>query len=109
MIAAYHAGARHFVSWPSKASEAMGEGAHMADSNQTTRMSIEALKKLSTRLFDHADAITNAAARNIESDIRLAAHIASDMASLRVHLKAIATACKDESTARDLRKLLGEG
>src|SRR5215470_13759595 len=89
---------------------ALGDGgAHMADSNHTTPMSVEALEKLSTRLFDHADAITNAAAHNIESDIRLAAHIASDMASLRVHLKAIATACKDESTTRDLRKLFGEG
>jgi hypothetical protein len=81
----------------------------MTDLNHTTPLSIEALKQLSTRLLEHADAITNAAARNIESDMRLAAHVTSDMASLRGHIKAIVAVCKDESTARHLRKLLGEG
>lgn len=81
----------------------------MSDSNHTTPLSIEALNELATRLFDHAEAITNSAARNIESDMRLAAGVASDMVSLRVHIKAIAAACKDESMARHLRKLLGEG
>jgi hypothetical protein len=81
----------------------------MADSNHTTRLSVEALNGLALRLSDHADAITNAAARNIESDIRLAARVASDMAALRFDIKAIAAACKDESTTRQLRKLLGDG
>jgi hypothetical protein len=81
----------------------------MSDSTHTTPFSIEALKQLSTRLFDHADAITNSAARDIESDMRSAARVASDMASLRTHIKAVVAACKDESTARYLRKLLGEG
>jgi hypothetical protein len=81
----------------------------MTDLNHTAPLSIDGLKQLSTRLFDHADAITNSAARNIESDVRLAARVVSDTASLRAHIKAIAATCKDESTTRHLRKLLGEG
>jgi hypothetical protein len=81
----------------------------MANSNHTARLSIEALNQLATRLFDHADAITNSAARNVESDMRLAARVAFDMANWRFAVAQAASTCKDESTAHQLRELLGKG
>lgn len=73
-----------------------------------TITSTEELRALASRLQDHADAITNAAARLIERDIRSAARIITDHATWRFHLKAIVTTCTDENAAAHLRELLGE-
>src|SRR5260370_23674116 len=55
----------------------------------------------------YADSITNAAGHDMEKDIRLAARIVSDLATLRFHIAALAAATTDENTARSLRKLIG--
>jgi len=55
----------------------------------------------------YADSITNAAAHDMEKDIRLAARIVSGLATLRFHIAALAAATTDENTARSLRKLIG--
>jgi hypothetical protein len=77
----------------------------MADSPHNTPLSIDALNALATRLFDHADSITNVAAHEIEKDIRLAARVASDMATLRFGVAQVAASCSD--AARHLRELIG--
>jgi hypothetical protein len=78
----------------------------MADSPNTPPLSVEALNELATRLFDHADSITNPAARNIEVDMRLAARSITDFATLRFGITQAAASCSDAATARHLHELL---
>jgi hypothetical protein len=70
---------------------------------------------LANRLTAAADGIVNAAAVNLEHDLRSAAEILSEMdkpvpliSKLSSELAKIANACPDAATARRLRKLLGE-
>ena len=70
----------------------------------------DTLNAAATRLFAHADAITNAARRDIAADLRLAARIAATFASFRFSVMEIAARTTDAAAAADLRGLLaGEG
>ena len=71
-------------------------------------LNIENLNLTGTRLYGHADAIHNAARRDVERDLRLAARIMDRFASLRSNISDIAEKTKDPTTARDLRIVLDE-
>ncbi len=77
----------------------------MADSKPTI-FDIETLNATAARLLDHADTITNAARRDVAADLRLAARIASAMATLRFRVGEAASATKDPKTAERLLDLL---
>jgi hypothetical protein len=47
-----------------------------------TVLNIETLNALGARLFDHADSIENITAHEMEKDIRLAARVCSNFATL---------------------------
>jgi hypothetical protein len=55
-----------------------------------TVFTIETLNALGARLLDHADSITNVARHDMEVDVRLAARVCSNMASLRFRIGEIA-------------------
>jgi hypothetical protein len=72
-------------------------------------------RQLARRLSSAADGIVNAAAVNLEHDLRSAAEVLNEMdkpipliSKLMSELSKIANACPDASTARRLRRLLGE-
>jgi len=75
-------------------------------------LDIETLNAIGARLCEHADAITNAARRDVVVDLRLAARISDKLASLRFRVaeiadKAIAHPEWDNAAiARDLRDAL---
>jgi hypothetical protein len=71
-----------------------------------TVFSIETLNALGTRLFDHADSITNPARHDIEVDCRLAARVCGDMASLRFRVGEIAEAALTQPGAAGRRDLI---
>jgi hypothetical protein len=73
-----------------------------------TAFSIENLNAIGARLFDHADAIRNAARRDVAADLRLAARIADKLASLRFRISEIAGKTKDHDTARALSDALAD-
>jgi hypothetical protein len=50
------------------------------------------LSALGARLFDHADSITNVARHDMEVDVRLAARVCGNMATLRFRVGEIAEA-----------------
>jgi hypothetical protein len=71
--------------------------------------------QLASRLTSAADGIVNAAAANLERDLRSAAEIINEIDKpvpliprLMSDLAKIANACPDAATARKLRRLLGE-
>ena len=55
-----------------------------------TVLGYETLTKLGARLYDHGDSITNVARHDMEVDIRLAARVCSNMATLRFRVAEIA-------------------
>jgi hypothetical protein len=55
-----------------------------------TVFNIETLNALGARLFDHADSITNPARHDMEVDVRLAARVCGNMATLRFRVAEIA-------------------
>jgi hypothetical protein len=55
-----------------------------------TLFNVETLNALGARLFDHRDSVTNVAAREMEVDIRLAARVCSNFATLRLRIMEIA-------------------
>jgi hypothetical protein len=57
-----------------------------------TVFTIETLNALGARLLDHADSITNVARHDMEVDVRLAARVCSNMATLRFRIGEIADA-----------------
>jgi hypothetical protein len=67
----------------------------------------ETLTKLGARLFDHADSITNVAAHEMEVDIRSAARVCSNLATLRFRIAEIAEAALTQDPAATQRDLLG--
>jgi hypothetical protein len=78
---------------------------------KTTKLDIGTLNAISARLGDHADAITNAARKDVAADLRLAARIADKLASLQFRIAEIAEmALKQDpgATARDLRDALAD-
>jgi hypothetical protein len=68
---------------------------------------IEALNALGARLYDHADSITNVAAHEMEVDIRLAASVCSNVATLRFRVAEIAEAELTQPGPAIRRDLLG--
>jgi hypothetical protein len=78
----------------------------MADSanHDARHLTVESLNTLSTRLFDHADHITKAAAGHIADDLRATARVTAAHAALRIGVTTAATAI-EEAAAR-LRELL---
>jgi hypothetical protein len=66
----------------------------------------ETLTKLGARLFDHADSITNPAAHEMEIDIRLAAQVCSNLATLRFRVAEIAEAALTQAGAAIRRDML---
>jgi hypothetical protein len=74
--------------------------------NHEPAFTIENLNAIGARLLDHADAITNAARRDVAADLRLAARIADKLASLRFQISEIAAKTKDHDTARALSDAL---
>jgi hypothetical protein len=71
-----------------------------------TVFTIEALNALGTRLFDHADSITNVAAHEMEVDCRLAARALSNFATLRFCVGEIAEAALTQPGAATRRDLI---
>jgi hypothetical protein len=72
-------------------------------------------KQLASELSAAADGITNAAASGLERNLRTAAGIIEEigqpvplLSKLNSELAKIANACPDATTARKLRRLLGE-
>jgi hypothetical protein len=65
------------------------------------------LTQLATRLFDHADSITNRTRHDMEADCRLAARAISNMATLRFRVAEIAEAALTQPGAAIRRDLLG--
>lgn len=63
---------------------------------------------MTTPTFDHADAITNAARRDVAADLRLAARACDKFAGLRFEVAEIAAKTKDPDTARELRDALAD-
>jgi hypothetical protein len=72
--------------------------------HDTRTLSIDQLNTLSTRLSEHADHITNAAAGHIADDLRAAARVTAAHAALRFGVTTAATAI--EEAAAHLRELL---
>ena len=91
----------------------IGGSTHGAN-DPITKLDIEGLNALGVRLFEHADAITNAARRDIASDLRLAAVVASRLSSLRFRISEIASRALDRpewdaaAFARDIRAALDD-
>jgi hypothetical protein len=76
-----------------------------------TAFNIETLNALGARLYDHADSITNVAAHEMEIDIRLAARVCSNLATLRFRVAEIAEAALTHApgaTRRDLIDALAD-
>jgi hypothetical protein len=73
-----------------------------------TAFTIESSNAIGARLFDHADAITNAARRDVATDLRLAARACDKFASLRFEAAEITAKTKDPDTARELRDALAD-
>jgi hypothetical protein len=67
---------------------------------------IEALNALGARLYDHADSITNVARHDMEVDVRLAARVCSNPATLRFRIGEIAEAALTQAGAYTRRDLL---
>jgi hypothetical protein len=78
-------------------------------------LTFDELNALAGRLTDHADSIENAAAHELEMDLRLAARAVSQVEgiarrlspALRIELERIATLCNDTMATHELHKLLG--
>lgn len=68
-------------------------------------LDMQGLNDLAVRLDRHAEDVVNVS--EIERDLQKAARVASDMASLRFHIREIAALCTDENAARLLRELVG--
>jgi hypothetical protein len=66
----------------------------------------ETLTKLGARLFDHADSITNVTRHAMEVDVRLAARVCSNMATLRFRIGELAEAALTQAPAASRRDLL---
>jgi hypothetical protein len=66
----------------------------------------ETLTKLGARLFDHADRITSVAAHEMEVDIRSAARVCSNLATLRFRIAEIADRALTQAGAAIRRDLL---
>ncbi len=88
----------------------------MAEASINTSLSADELSALADRLTDHADGIVNAAAHQIERDIRLAASALREvrrpppralLMALRFEIESAAASCSDAGTARHLRALIG--
>lgn len=88
----------------------------MASSQTSTSLSANELNALADRLADHADGIVNAAAHEMEQDMRLAARALRQierappralLPALRLEIECAAASCSDAVTARHLRALLG--
>jgi hypothetical protein len=62
----------------------------MCEEGRMTLFNIETLNALGARLFDHADSITNVARHDMETDVRLAARVCGNMATLRFRVSEIA-------------------
>jgi hypothetical protein len=71
-----------------------------------TVFNIETLNALGARLYDHADSITNVAAHEMELDIRLAARVCSNFATLRFRVAEIAEMALTQDGAATRRDLL---
>ncbi len=88
----------------------------MADSNSTMLDNSE-LHALANRLIEHADSITNVAARQMEKDLRLAAkviltHVSPTVThallhALHIQIEQVAYSTTDDATRRMLRELIG--
>jgi hypothetical protein len=72
-----------------------------------TAFTIETLNALGARLFDRADSITNVARHEMEVDVRFAARVCSNLATLRFRWPSRGGAQPGSAaTARDLRDAL---
>jgi hypothetical protein len=88
----------------------------MAESSTTT-LTRDERHALADRLAEHADGITNVAAHEMETDIRLAVNelraidpprLRFTLPGLRFELDRIAAACPDTATAAQIRVVMGE-
>ncbi len=88
----------------------------ISTSQVSPRLSADELNALADRLADHADGIVNAAAHEMEQDIRIAAGVLRQvkdppplalLPALHQEIESAAASCSDAATARRLRKLIG--
>jgi hypothetical protein len=71
-----------------------------------TVFTVETLNALGTRLYDHADSITNVARHDMEVDCRLAARALSNFATLRFRVAEIAEQALVQPGAATRRDLI---
>ena len=79
---------------------------HREQEGRMTVFNIETLNALGARLFDHADSITNVVRHDMEVDVRLAARVCRNMATLRFRISEIAEQAMTQPGAAVRRDLI---